>query len=29
MATDTEVLEFRNPITVKGNADSAITAINE
>ena len=29
MATDTEVLEFRNPITVKGNADSAITAIHE
>ena len=29
MATDTEVLEFRNPITVKGNADSAITAIQE
>lgn len=29
MATDTEVLEFRNPITVKGNADSAITAIKQ
>ena len=29
MATDTEVLEFRNPITVKGNADSAITAIHQ
>lgn len=29
MATDTEVLEFRNPIIVKGNADSAITAIHE
>ena len=29
MATDTEVLEFRNPITIKGDADSAITAIDE
>ena len=29
IATDTEILEFRNPIMVKGNADSAITAINE